>query len=92
MLTHRDLCSQSAHAHQLVSQDLNDHEVEKRLKQLISQLAEVKWMRGPHWNGIGGKINPTTGKFSVGGSKECGHAIHRALTEPGDAGYKQIRA
>jgi hypothetical protein len=62
------------------------------LDSLVGMLAKVKWARGNRWAGIGGKVNPTTGKFSVGGSKEYGYAIHRALTDQEDPGYRQVRA
>jgi DNA-sulfur modification-associated len=80
-------------AHDLVADDkLPEKEVNDRLDKVVTDLAKVKWERGTRWNGIGGKINPTTQKFSVGGSKEYGYAIHRALTDKSDAAYKQVRA
>jgi len=51
----------------------------------------IDWTRGSHWDGVAGKTNPSTGRFSVGSGKENTWATLRALTDPGDAGYKQIR-
>ena len=78
--------------HDLVQIELDEAELNERLDNIVIGLAQVVWERGPRWNGIGGKINPTTNKFSVGGSKEYGYAIYRALTDKNDPAYKQVRA
>lgn len=79
-------------AHDLTASEVSDDVIAKRLDALVAELAKVHWERGPRWNGIGGKLNPDTNKFSVGGSKEYGYAIHRALTEEKDRAYKRVRA
>jgi hypothetical protein len=72
--------------------NLTDADISQRLDKIVSDLAKVKWDRGPALGRHRGKTTPTTKQFSVGGSKEYGHAIYRALTEQGGAGWKQIRA
>jgi len=62
------------------------------LDKQVAELSRVKWGRGQRWSGIGGKLNPTSGNFSVGGSKEYGYAIYRALTDVKDPTYMQVRA
>jgi hypothetical protein len=79
-------------AHELLLGELNDTEVNERLALIVEGLTKVKWERGARWNGIGGKINPTTNKFSVGGSKEYGYAIYRALTDENDPAFAQVRS
>ncbi|HEX7292306.1 MAG TPA: DNA sulfur modification protein DndB [Conexibacter sp.] len=51
----------------------------------------IDWGVGEHWSGICGKVNPTTGVFSVGSAKEYGKAAFVALTEVGSDPYQQIR-
>lgn len=51
----------------------------------------IDWSVGPHWNGVAGKTNPTTGAFAVGGGKEYAYATHRALADPTSAEANQIR-
>jgi hypothetical protein len=80
-------------AHDLMTGDaLSEKDASELLDRIVTGLAKVKWARGERWNGIGGKVNPTTKRFSVGGSKEYGYAIHRALTERNDESYKAVRA
>jgi hypothetical protein len=52
---------------------------------------EINWTKGPHWTGVAGKTNPTTGKFAVGGGKEYAYATYRAVSDPKSAEAKQIR-
>ena len=78
-------------AHELSQNQLDATEVDESLEEIINDLSEVKWERGTRWNGIGGKINPTTNIFSVGGSKEYGYAIYRALTDRNDPAFRQVR-
>jgi hypothetical protein len=51
----------------------------------------IDWSIGPHWDGIAGKMNPNTGRFTLGGGKEYAYATHRALTEPNSDSGRQIR-
>lgn len=51
----------------------------------------IDWSSGHHWGGIAGKVNASTGRFTVGSGKECAHATLRALRELGDASAIQVR-
>lgn len=50
----------------------------------------ISWLTGEHWAGIAGKINPS-GNFSVASGKESAYTAWRALTDPKDGAYRQIR-
>lgn len=60
-----------------------------RVRRFLSDDA-IDWTRGPHWAGIAGKVNAKK-SFSVGSGKENAYATFRALCEPSDPGYRQIR-
>ena len=51
----------------------------------------IDWTIGPQWNGICGKVNPNTGKFSVGSAKEYGNGAYNALTRADTLAWNQIR-
>jgi hypothetical protein len=51
----------------------------------------IDWTVGEHWATIAGRLNPTTGRFAVGGGKEYAYAAYRALTEPESDIGRQIR-
>lgn len=51
----------------------------------------IDWSVGPQWAGICGKVNPNTGRFSVGSAKEYGNAAYNALIRVGSPMYEQIR-
>lgn len=53
--------------------------------------ARIDWATGEHWNGICGKVNPNTGRFSVGSAKEYGNAVYNALTDVDSRPWRQIR-
>ena len=59
----------------------------------LSVLADpdIDWSVGVHWNGVCGKVSPTTGRFAVGGGKEYAYATWNALFEEGSGAGKQIR-
>jgi hypothetical protein len=78
-------------AHDLLRAPIPTSDAIDALGPIIANLREVDWRRGPRWAGIGGKVNPETQAFSVGGSKEYGYAIRRALTDETDAGFSAIR-
>jgi hypothetical protein len=61
---------------------------------LISMLDGVNWSKGPHWIGIAIKsTGPDGGGYSfAGGAKDTGSVAFKALSEPGEAVYSQIRA
>lgn len=52
---------------------------------------DIDWSVGNHWNGVCGKVSPTTHRFAVGGGKEYAHATWNALTDPASGGGEQIR-
>lgn len=52
--------------------------------------SDIDWTAGSRWAGVAGKVN-ATGRFSVGSGKETGYAAFKALTDPADQGYHQIR-
>ncbi|MDD7940449.1 DNA sulfur modification protein DndB [Actinomycetospora lutea] len=60
-----------------------------RARAILQEITD--WSGGPRWNGIAGKYNEGTGRFSVGSGKETGYAAYRALTDPQDAGYRALR-
>jgi DNA sulfur modification protein DndB len=66
---------------------------EKRAAAADAVIADdrIDWSAGAHWDGLAGKTNPQTGKFSVGGGKEYAYATLRALTDPDSPGYRAIR-
>jgi hypothetical protein len=66
-------------------------EKERRAARRIVKDRTIDWSAGSHWSGICGKVNPNTGKFSVGSAKEYGRAAFNALTQPENYGYEQIR-
>jgi DndB-like DNA-sulfur modification-associated protein len=51
----------------------------------------IDWTADKHWNGLAGKVSPTTGRFAVGGGKEYAYATWNALTDRKSGGAKQIR-
>jgi hypothetical protein len=63
---------------------------EKEIARLIAKLRTVDWDRGPHWDGIAGKVNPK-GVLSTGGSKEYAYAVYAALNDETSPGYTQVR-
>ena len=67
-----------------------DKEGQVKAAQALSD-SGIDWSVGEHWVGVVGKISPATERFSVGSGKEYAYAAWRALTDPSDAGYRQIR-
>jgi hypothetical protein len=67
------------------------NETARREARKVITDAKIDWTVGPHWNGICGKVNPNTGRFSVGSAKEYGNAAFNALTKPESPLYEQIR-
>jgi hypothetical protein len=67
-----------------------DTQAQKKALEVLSD-KKIDWTGGPHWRDIAGKVNPTTGKFTVGGAKEFAHATYRALTDPSTDVAKSIR-
>lgn len=59
-----------------------------KIRGLIDQLRIVDWRKTSKWNGIAGKL--TDKGLAIGGPKEVGYNIFRALTEPLSDAYKQI--
>ncbi|TWP49245.1 hypothetical protein FKR81_24315 [Lentzea tibetensis] len=89
VLAHQTLPNppRSASTEQITSEDV---------QKLISQICWDRSARNEHgqpispWEGIAGKITPT-GKFSIGGIKEYGHAVIEALADPDSEAGKRVR-
>ncbi|GAB5378334.1 MAG: hypothetical protein AcusKO_47960 [Acuticoccus sp.] len=72
---------------------LNEDDPQAKHQALLAQvdkLRSVDWQRGPHWEGIAGKLTPK-GAVTVAGSKETAHAIFAALNEEGTAAFQKVR-
>jgi hypothetical protein len=67
-----------------------DEQAKDAARRIIAD-PSIDWSVGAHWAGICGKVNPNTGRFSVGSAKEYGNAAFNALTRVGTPMYKQIR-
>jgi hypothetical protein len=68
------------------------HAERRRPRRRAAKLAtDVDWTKDSRWVGIAGKLT-NKGAFSVGGAKEYGHLIHKALTDPSTEGYSKIRS
>ncbi|MDX6635083.1 MAG: hypothetical protein QOF06_1286 [Solirubrobacterales bacterium] len=67
-----------------------DEKARRMARQIIKDQT-IDWTAGSHWDGICGKTNPNTGKFSVGSAKEYGNAAFNALTKVGTDTYRRIR-
>lgn len=63
---------------------------QKKALEVLSD-KKIDWSADTHWRDIAGKVNPTTGRFTVGGAKEFAHATYRALTDPNSDVAKSIR-
>jgi DNA sulfur modification protein DndB len=57
---------------------------------LLEGLKEVTWNRDHSWDGIAGKMT-TSGKLTLGGSKEVAYAVYNALRYENQTGYRSIR-
>lgn len=59
---------------------------------IISKLNGVDWSKGPNWIGIAVKSTGTDGGYSfAGGAKDTGSLAFKALSDPTEAVYGQIR-
>lgn len=67
-----------------------DEDACRRARGVIGD-SKIDWTIGPQWSGICGKVNPNTGKFSVGSAKEYGNAAFNALTKADSPAWLQIR-
>lgn len=87
-------------AHQAVPQPPRREGVPSlSVDEVLERLAGVMWEReyekpdGTHaspWDGIAGKFTPA-GRFSIGGPKEVGHAVAKALKDISTTEGRQIR-
>jgi hypothetical protein len=67
--------------------------------QLLSALKDVNWQGRVQdgkvayypWDGIGGRINPNSGRFSPSGPKEVGHQVAFALENPSSEAGVRVR-
>jgi len=53
------------------------------------QVRSINWSRGEHWLGSGAKTAKTG--VTLGGPKEAGHLVFRAMTTSDDAAYSTLR-
>lgn len=69
------------------------------IEEIIDCLDDVSWERvftrpdgsqGSAWENVAGKFTPS-GRFSIGGPKEVGHAVASALEDPASPSGRQIR-
>ncbi len=59
---------------------------------LVSKLDGVDWSKGPQWIGIAIKSTGADGGYSfAGGAKDTGSVAFKALSDPTEAVYSQIR-
>jgi len=87
-------------AHQAIPQPpRRDGVPSMTIEEILERLDTVMWDReyvkpdgskGSPWNGIAGKFTPA-GRFSIGGPKEVGHAVAKALKETTSPEGAQIR-
>lgn len=76
-----------------------DGELVWSIEEVLEHLDEVEWERAyedgngnPHsvWDGVAGKFTPA-GRFSIGGPKEVGHTVAKALKDRNSVEGRQIR-
>jgi DNA sulfur modification protein DndB len=63
---------------------------DKRKRELLTTLAEVKWNKSKNWEGIAGKYTPK-GRFSIAGAKDTAYAVYGALTDKSSEAFTRIR-
>jgi len=63
---------------------------QKRSEEVLDD-TRIDWTMGAHWNGVCGKVSPSTNRFAVGGGKEYAYATWNALTEGSSGAGQQIR-
>ncbi|AKT36457.1 DNA sulfur modification protein DndB [Chondromyces crocatus] len=90
MATGAVLAALGAMGHDLLS-FANDEEgrLIKR-EELVNKLRGVIWERGPAWFNIAGKVGKK-GDITVGGPKEVGYTIYKALIDPASPEGRQVR-
>jgi DNA sulfur modification protein DndB len=67
--------------HELVGLANDDTARAAKMAELLRKLDNINWAKGEHWTGILGKFT-AKGTFSIGGTKETGYAVYKALSEP----------
>lgn len=65
--------------------------VEEKVALEVLSDKKIDWSSGAHWSGVCGKVNPSTGNFTLGGGKEYAYATWRALTDKSVNEWKKIR-
>lgn len=71
---------------------INDYDaLEKNADVLLSKLDKVDWKKGNHWVGIAIKTTNDGGYSFAGGAKDSGTIALKALTDPTDHNFMQIR-
>lgn len=58
---------------------------------LVGKLNGIDWSKGPHWVGIAVKSTGDGGYSFAGGAKDTGSIAHKALFDPTEAVFGQIR-
>jgi DGQHR domain-containing protein len=84
------MAAMGALGHNLVNMgDEGDRKHE--LQRILSELDPVDWTRGPHWDGICGKVRPDGTFSTAGGVKDSGGASYKALADVTSEYYKRVR-
>ena len=82
------LAALGALGHDLLTAELDQRDDVKR--RLLGEIQAITWTRDRAWDGIAGKMT-TSGKLTLGGSKEVAYAVHNALRYENQPGYASIR-
>jgi DNA sulfur modification protein DndB len=86
-------------AHQAIPSPPRRGDTTLTVDEVVERLEGVMWERqyedkngepASPWDGIAGKFTPS-GRFSIGGPKEVGHAVAKALRDPLSQEGRQIR-
>ncbi|MHB8145971.1 MAG: DNA sulfur modification protein DndB [Vulcanimicrobiaceae bacterium] len=83
------LAAVSAMAHDVYRDDLVGPYQTAKIHAIISELRQVDWRKSGKWNGIAGKL--TDKGLAIGGPKEVGYNIYRALTDRESDTHAKIR-
>jgi DNA sulfur modification protein DndB len=84
------LAAIGAFGHSLLSEGLSGADLEEAAADRAEELLTVNWTRGPHWNGIAGKMTPS-GRLSIAGAKESAYVIYKALTDVNSEEFRVVR-
>ena len=59
--------------------------------EILNLLSDINWSRGTRWEGVCGKVRPNGVFSSAGGVKDSAGASYRALVDPANTFYKEVR-